>query len=59
MQYQTFGKKKMVHDNENYKSSLLLNHHLIKNNQLHDVKKLNAKELYSFSVFFKKTTPTS
>ena len=30
-------KKEMVHDNGNCKNLLLLNHHLIKNNRLHDV----------------------
>ena len=49
----------MVHDNGNCKNLLLLNNHLIKNNQLHHVEKLNAKELYSFSIFFKNTKPTS
>lgn len=32
----------------NCKNLLLLNHHIIKNNQLHDIEKLKAKELYSF-----------
>ena len=40
-------------------SFLLLNHHLIKNHQLHDAEKRNAKELYPFSIFFKNTKPTS
>ena len=48
----------MVHDNGNCKNALLLNHHLFKNNQLHDVEKFNAKELYSFSIFFINTKPT-
>ena len=42
---QPFGKK-MVHDNRNCKNLLLLNHHLMKNNHLYDVEKLNAKELF-------------
>ena len=42
---QPFGKK-MVHDNRNCKNVLLLNHHLMKNNHLYDVEKLNAKELF-------------
>ena len=49
-------KNEMVHDNGNCKKLLLINHHLIKNNQLHDVEKRNAKELYSFSTFFKNTS---
>ena len=36
-------KKEMVHDTGNHKTPLLPNHHLIKNNQLHNVEKLNAK----------------
>ena len=52
-------KKEIVYDNGNCKNLLLLNHHLIKNNQLHDVEKLKAKELYSFSIFLKNTKPTS
>ena len=51
-------KKEMVHDNENCKNLLFLNHHLIKTNEIHDAEKLNAKELYSFSIFFKNTKPT-
>ena len=47
----------MVHDNGNCKNLLLLNHHLIKNNLLHDVEKLNVEELYSFLIFFKNTKP--
>ena len=47
----------MVHDNGNCKNLLLLNHHLIKINLLHDVEKLNVEELYSFSIFFKNTKP--
>ena len=44
--------KEIVDNNGNCKNLLLLNHHLIKINQLHDVEKLNAKELYAFSIFF-------
>ena len=44
--------KEIVDDNGNCKNLLLPNHHLIKINQLHDVEKLNAKELYAFSIFF-------
>ena len=44
--------KEIVDNNGNCKNLLLLNHHLIKFNQLHDVEKLNAKELYAFSIFF-------
>ena len=47
----------MVNDNGNCKN--LPKHHLIKNNQLRDVDKLNTKELYSFSIFFKNNKPTS
>ena len=39
-------------------NQLLLNHHLIKNNQLHDAEKCNTKQLYSFSIFFKNIKPT-
>ena len=49
----------MVHDNGNCRNLFLLNHHCIKNNKLHDVEKRNAKELYSFSIFFKNTKTTS
>ena len=35
----------------NCKNLLLLNPHVIKNNQLHDIEKLKAKELYSFWIF--------
>ena len=58
-QYQTFGKKEMVRDNGNCKNLLLPNHHLIKNNPLHDAEKLNAKELCSFSIFFENIKPIS
>ena len=46
-------------DNGNCKNLLRLNHHLIKNNQLHDVEKRHAKVLYCFPIFFKNTKPTS
>ena len=49
----------MVRDNGNCKNLLLPNHHLIKNNPLHDAEKLNAKELCSFSIFFENIKPTS
>ena len=51
--------KKMLYNNGNCKSLLLLNHHLIKNNQLHDVEKLNAQELCSFPILFTNTKPNS
>ena len=35
-------KKEMVHDNGSCKNLLLLNHHLIKNNQLHHVGNINT-----------------
>ena len=52
-------KKVLKNDNGNCKNILFLNNHLIKNNQIYAVEKLTAKELYSFSVFFKNTKPTS
>ena len=43
-------KKEMVHDNENSQDTLLLNYHLINNNQLHHAKKLNARERYCIKI---------
>ena len=45
-------KKELKNDDGNCKNLLLLNNHLIKNNQLYSVDKLCAKDLYSFSIFF-------
>ena len=38
---------------------MILNHHLIKNNQLYTTEKLISKELYSFCISFKNVKPTS
>ena len=48
-----YWEKEMVHDNGNCKNILHLNHHLIKNNQLHDFEKLNAKQIFPFQFSLK------
>ena len=54
----TAWKKELENDNGDCKN-MILNHHLIKNNQLYTIEKLISKELYSFSIFFKNVKPTS
>ena len=49
MQYQILAKKEMVHDNGNCKNLLHINPHLIENNQLVGIEKINAKELIPFN----------
>ena len=55
----TAWKKELENDNGDCKNLMILNHHLIKNNQLYTIEKLISKELYSFSIFFKNVKPTS
>ena len=45
-------KRELNQDKGYCRNLLFLNHHLLKNNQLHAVEKLTSKELYSFSIFF-------
>ena len=52
-------KKELSQDDGRCRNLLLLNHHLIKNNQLYLVEKLNSRELYSFSIYFKNAKPSS
>lgn len=52
-------KNELSHDEGRCRNLLLLNHHLIKNNQLYLVEKLNSRELYLFSIYFKNTKPSS
>ena len=52
-------KRELNQDKGYCRNLLLLNHHLLKNNQLHAVEKLTSKELYSFSIYFKNSVPTS
>ena len=54
----TAWKKELENDNGDCKNLMILNHHLIKNNQLYTIEKLISKELYSFSIFFKNVKPT-
>ena len=49
----TAWKKELENDNGDCKNLMILNDHLIKNNQLYTIEKLISKELYSFSIFFK------
>ena len=51
-------KKELSQDEGRCRNLLLLNHHLIKNNQLYLVEKLNSRELYSFSIYFKNAKPS-
>ena len=48
----------MVHDNGSCKNLLLLNHHLIKNNQLHHVENLMLKNFILFQFSLKILNPS-
>ena len=42
-----------------YRNLLYLNHYLVKNNQIYSIGKQKAIELYSLSISFRNTAPTS
>ena len=51
-------KKEMVHDDGNSKNFLLINHHLIKNNQLVGVETIDAREFIPFQFSLKILHPS-
>ena len=52
-------KKDTKIDQGNYRNLLYLNLHLIKNNQIYSIEKLEANEFYSLSISLRNTVPTS
>ena len=56
---QTAGKRHLQKIQQTAIKPSYLNHHLIKSNQIHSVKKQTAKKLYLILLQHKKTIPTS
>ena len=52
-------RKAVTDDKGNYRNIFILNHHLLRDNHIYSLEKLNAKELYSISICFKKLIPSS
>ena len=55
----TSWKKNISEDKGNCRNLVLLNHHLIKKNQIYSIMKLTAKELYYLSILSRDVKPTS
>ena len=52
--------KKVIADQRgNYRSIVILNDHLLRDNHIYSLEKLNAEERYSLSICFKKVLPSS
>ena len=57
MPYQNHRKKVTTDDKGNHRNIVIFNHHLLRDNHIYSLEKLNVKELYSLSICFKKDLP--